>query len=173
MNGRDDFMRLFLRHESDLKAFIGSLVLDRTLRDDVFQEVALALWKQADAFDVSRSFGAWTRGIASNIILQQRGKQARFPLTFSPETIKAIADAFERTETEAPRKAESLRECLKQLPEKSRQLLVLRYEEDLATTEIAARTRQTVDALYQALSRIRARLEDCIRQRLLREEATQ
>src|SRR4051812_6368491 len=63
MSARDDFMHHFLRHQADIKAFIGAVVLDEHLRADLFQEVALTLWQQIDAFDPSRSFGAWARGI--------------------------------------------------------------------------------------------------------------
>src|SRR5947209_8679153 len=44
MDDRGEFLTLFLRHQTDLRAFIGSLLRDRHARDDVFQEVALALW---------------------------------------------------------------------------------------------------------------------------------
>jgi RNA polymerase sigma-70 factor, ECF subfamily len=166
MLDRDKFLTRFLRAEADIKAFIGSLVLDPHLRDDVFQEVALALWQQMEAYDPSRSFGAWARGIAANKILQAREKNARFPLVFSPETIRAVLDAFDQTEATASRKAEALRDCLKQLPGKSRQLLDLRYEQELKNDEIARRSKSTLDAIYQALSRIRQKLEECIRRKL-------
>jgi RNA polymerase sigma-70 factor (ECF subfamily) len=161
----DDFLPLFLRCEADLKAFIGSLVPDAHLRADVFQEVALAMWRQIDSYDRSRPFGAWARGIAARKILQLREKSARFPIAFAPETIEAVLQAYDRTESDADR-AEALRECVGRLPEKSRQLLALRYEDNLACDEIARLLGASVEAIYQNLSRIRGRLEECIRRRL-------
>src|SRR3712207_6409366 len=137
MDQREEFLRLFLRYEADVKAFIGSLVLDRNLRDDVFQEVALALWRQIDSYDRQRSFGAWARGIAARKILQLRDQDARFPVAFAPETLRAILDAYDRTEEAASRKADALRECLEQLPDKARHLLGLRYERGLPAEAIA------------------------------------
>ena len=174
MIDQEQFLRLLLRHEADLKAFIGSLVPDRHARDDVFQEVALALWRAADAYDPARPFGAWARGVAANTILQQRQQGARFPLAFSPAAIAAIRDAYDRTEAAAaaattPR-AEALRECVDRLPAKSRELLALRYEHALDAAEIARRLGRTLDAVYQALSRLRAALEECVRRRLRGEE---
>lgn len=166
MQGRDLFLKRFLQAEADLKAFIGSLVFDPALREDIFQDVALTLWQQIDNYDPERPFGAWARGIAANKVLQQRDKNARFPVVFSPETIRAVLDAFEQTEEVASRKAEALRDCLKQLPDKSRQLLELRYEQNLKNDEIARRYRSTLDAIYQTLSRIRQKLEECIRRKL-------
>jgi RNA polymerase sigma-70 factor (ECF subfamily) len=77
MDQRDEFMKLFLKHQLDIKAFIGSMILDRDLRDDVFQEVALVLWEKIDTYDPERSFGAWARGVAAKKVMQTREKQAR------------------------------------------------------------------------------------------------
>lgn len=165
MNKHDDFLLLFLRVEADLKAFIGSLVLDPHLRADVFQEVALALWRQIDSYQPDRPFGAWARGIAAKKVLQLREKSARLPVAFAPETIEAVLAAYDRTEDGADR-ADALRECVARLPEKSRQLLSMRYEQNLACDEIARAWGASVDAVYQNLSRVRGRLEECIRRRL-------
>lgn len=162
----EQFLISLLTHESDLKAFIGSLVLDPHVRDDVFQEVALTLWDRKDDFNPAFSFGAWARGIAAKKILKHRERDARFPLLLSPATIQAIAEAYDRNEATARPAAEALRHCLERLPEKSRQLLQLRYEKNLKVEQIAGQTASTLDAIYQALSRLRARLEECIRQRL-------
>jgi RNA polymerase sigma-70 factor (ECF subfamily) len=166
MNRQDEFLKLFLKHETDVKAFIGSLLLDGHLRDDAFQEVALTLWRQMDAYDWQRPFGAWARGIAARKILQLRDQNARFPVAFSPETIQAILDAFERTEEAASGKMTALRECLKGLPPESLNLLELRYERNLECAQIARQTSRTLGSVYQALSRIRAKLEECVRKRL-------
>ncbi len=166
MADREAFLMLLLGNEADLRAFIGSLVRDHHAREDLFQEVALALWQQADRYDPRRPFGAWARGIAANKILQRRHQDQRFPIAFPPETILAVLEAFDRTEAEAPSRLEALRVCLGQLPDKARHLLALRYEQDLSVKEVAARTSRTLDAAYQTLCRIRAALEDCIRRRL-------
>jgi RNA polymerase sigma-70 factor (ECF subfamily) len=166
MDRQDEFLKLFLKHQTDIKAFIGSLIFDSHLRDDVFQEVAVTLWRQMESYDWQRPFGAWARGIAAHKVLQLREQNARFPVAFSPETIQAVLEEFDRSEETTPGKVEALRECLRQLPAKSRQLLGLRYEKNLACEQIARQTQRTLDAVYQALSRIRALLEECIRKRL-------
>ncbi len=166
MADREQFLTLFLQSESDLRAFIGSLVLDRHARDDVFQDCALTLWRDFDRYDPQRSFGAWARGVAVHKILQRRRADERFPVPFSPETIQAVRDAYDRTEAAAAPRAEALGQCLEQLPDHARELLRLRYERNLSAGDMAQQTGRTVAAMYQALSRIRAILEDCIRQRM-------
>lgn len=169
MADRDTMFRLLMQHEGEIRAFVGSMLRDRGLCDDVFQEVALTLWEQADRYEASRPFGPWARGIAANKVLERRRRDQRFPLAFSPETIEAVAQGFARTEASAARELDALEECLERLPKGARRLLSLRYQDDLSAGEIARRTSRTLDAIYQALSRARAALEECIRRRLAAE----
>jgi hypothetical protein len=98
MADRDTIFRLLMQHEGEIRAFVGSMLRDRGLCDDVFQEVALTLWEQGDCYEASRPFGPWARGIAANKVLERRRGDQRFPLAFSPETIEAVAQGFARTE---------------------------------------------------------------------------
>lgn len=166
MGDQAAFLKLLLKHQTDIKAFIGSLVRDAHLREDIFQDVVLIAWEQFDKYDPTRSFGAWARGVAANKILQRRHQDRRFPVTFSNETIQAVLEAFNRTEKEASRRAEALQECLKAVPERSRQLLAMRYGQGLSGHEISRRAGTSLDAVYQALLRVRAAIEKCIRRRL-------
>jgi RNA polymerase sigma-70 factor (ECF subfamily) len=172
MDGREDFLKQFLRHQSDLRAFIGSLVRDPYARDDLFQEVALILWRQFEAYDPARSFGAWARGIAANKILQHRPADGRAPTALAPEAVSAVRDAYDRTESaaaDANPRAEALRDCVEQLPDKSRGLLQLRYERSLRLGDIAAQVSSTLEAVHKALSRIRLRLSECVGRKLAAE----
>jgi RNA polymerase sigma-70 factor (ECF subfamily) len=169
MERRAEFLTLFLRHQTELRAFIGSLLRDRHARDDVFQEVALILWNEFPRYDPSRSFGAWARGIAANKVLQRWRQEQRTPAPFPPDVVRALLDAYERTEAAEGPHAEALRRCVEQLPEQSRRLLALRYEESLKLGEIAQRLRATLDAVHKALSRLRERLQQCVERRLAAE----
>jgi RNA polymerase sigma-70 factor (ECF subfamily) len=162
----DKFEGLLARHEADIRAFVGAIVRDHHAREDVFQEVALTLWRKFDTYDSGRSFGAWARGIAAHKVLRHQEKNSRFPVCFSPATIQAVLDAFDRTEHQASPRGEALQECVKLLPPHARRILTLHYHDGLKPPEIASQTGQTIGALYQSLSRIRAKLADCIRQRM-------
>ena len=161
-----EFLRLFLASEPDLRAFIGAVVRDRHAREDVFQEVALALWRSFGTFDRNRKFGAWARGVAANKVLQERRRSGRLPLAVSEDVLESLAGGFERTEDGAARREEALRACLAAVPERPARLLGMRYAEGLSGAEMAVRERMSVDAVYQVLSRMRAQLEACVRRRL-------
>lgn len=163
---RDHFLQLLLRHETEIKAFIGSILRDRVARDDVFQEVALILWEQFPQFQADKSFATWARGVAAHKVLHEIRQQRRVPVALAPQAVEALLNAFERVSAQSTDRQDALAECLKQLPERWRDLLAMKYEQDLHADEIARRLQATIDAVYQSLSRIRARLADCVRSRL-------
>ena len=163
MTAHDTFLKLFLDHQTEIRAFVGTLVSDGTRREDVFQEIALTLWKEFDKFDQARSFGAWARGVAANKILQAKRKDRRFPMPFSPEVVEHLLETFASSETSIPSLRErGLRHCRAKLPEKSRLLLDRHYEHGEACASIAKDCKRSVDAVYQTLSRIRRQLGACI-----------
>lgn len=166
IDSHEEFLRLFLEHQADLRAFVGSMLRSQAARDDVVQETALVLWREFARYDRSRSFGAWARGIAGNKVLQRLTQENRSGLSLPPEALPAILAAYDRTdEPQNPRRA-ALQNCLRDLPEKSRSLLALRYEEGLSLVQTAERVQSTMDAVHKALSRIRAKLQACIERRL-------
>jgi len=165
MKTHEEFLNLFLRHQGDLRAFLGSVVRDRAAADDLFQEISLVLWQSFGAYDRARPFGAWARGIAAKKVLQGREKSRRLPLAFSPQAIQAVLDAYDRTEAIAPDPSD-LRDCIAKLPPRSQSLLALRYERSLKLGEIANEVGSSLDAVHKLLTRIRENLQECLQRRL-------
>lgn len=163
MINQQSFLNHFLEHERDLRAFIGSLVADRSRREDVLQEVALTLWEKYASFDQTRPFGAWARGVAANKVLQAKRQDRRFPMPFSPELVQQIVEAFA---VDAPTAANlherGLQHCLAKLPEPSRSLLAQHYEDRLPCAKIASAQGCSVESIYKQLSRLRQQLAACI-----------
>jgi len=163
MDRHEEFLKHLLRAQPDLKAFIASMVRDRQAAEDLFQEACLALWQSFEAYDPARPFGAWARGVAAKKLLQGWEKARRLPLAFSPGAVRAILDAYDRSEEESD--TEGLADCIAKLPERSRTLLALRYEQSMKLGEIARRVGGTLDAVHKTLSRVREALEACLRKR--------
>lgn len=165
-DSHERYLKLLLRSEPDLRAFICSVVIDTHEREDVFQETALTLWRRFEDYNPQLSFGSWARGIATKLILNRRAKSARHPAPLSLEAIEALREAFDRTEDSAADRHAALRECLEKLPPHSREMLSWRYEKHLKGAEIAQRTGSSLDAVHKALSRLRAALEKCVELKL-------
>jgi len=166
MDDQARFLGCFLKCQDDIRAFLGSIVRDRHACDDLLQEVALTLWKKFGEYDPNRPFGAWARGIAANKVLQSFEKSKKFPVLLSQETIEAILEAYNQTEPESCAMHSALETCLKLLPERSQNLVSLRYEKTLKLGEIAQAMESTLDAVHKALSRVRLSLRKCIEERL-------
>ena len=64
---------------------------------------------------------------------------------------------------------EALAHCLRRLPASQRDMLNLRYAQNLSIQELAARQQRQPGAVYTTLSRIRKALEHCIRSALRQE----
>ncbi len=165
-----DFLHFFRRAETDLRAFIGSVIRDPHAREDIFQEVSRTLWQKFDDYDLDRSFGAWARGIAARKILEARRRSARFPLLFPPETVELIAQAFDETDEPAANREAALKLCVDALPPRSRKILTSRYDDRQPCESIARDLGVNLKAIHQTLSRLRRALHECITRRLERED---
>jgi RNA polymerase sigma-70 factor, ECF subfamily len=161
------FLRHFLEAEADLRCFVGSFVRDRTAREDLFQDIAMTLWKTFAEYRDDRPFGAWARGIAMNKVRHYYGRSKRAGLLFSPQTMQAISDAFAKLERKSPAALDALEECVHALPEKSREILQMRYAESRDIDELSAFAGVSQTGIYKTLARLRKRLHDCIERRLL------
>lgn len=166
MSDHDDFLHFFRQTEPDLRAFIGSVLRDPHAREDVFQEVSRTLWQKFDEFDLSRSFGAWARGIAGRKMLEARRRNARFPLLFPPETVEVIMGAFDEADDFAGAQESALRLCLESLPERPRSILASRYERQWPCDRIGRELGLNLKAVHQILSRLRRSLRRCITARI-------
>lgn len=164
-----EFLPLFMTNEASIRAFIRALLYDPHVIDDVFQAVALVLWKKFDSYDARRPFGAWARGIAAKEVLSMRREMAKCPTPFSPEVVTAILDEFERVVDDrgmASERMEAMELCVEALPASLREMLALRYGKSMKIERVAEAFGRTVAATQRALSRIRKQLAECIKQRL-------
>ena len=164
-----EFLPLFMANEAQIRAFVRTLVHDPRDVDDIFQTVALILWRKFDQYDPSRPFGPWARGIAAKEVLAMRRGNARCPTPFPPEAVVAILDEFERflaSRGSVSDTTEALDKCVEALPPNSQKMLQLRYGEAMQIQQVASQLGQTMGATQRALSRIHKRLADCIQRRL-------
>lgn len=166
MSSQADFLHFYRQAEPDLRAFIGSVIRDPHGREDVLQEVSRTLWQKFDEFDLTRTFGAWARGIAGRKMLETGRRNARFPLVFAPETVALLMEAFDETDEHAAAQEAALKLCMESLPERPRRILAARYEERWPCERIGQELGLKVKAVHQVLSRLRKALRHCITARI-------
>lgn len=162
-----EFLALFLPHQREIKAYVSAAVRDIHAQNDIVQETALTLWRTFDRYDKARPFVSWARGVARNVVLQHYRKAGRNPVLIEPAALESLLNAFDETQpNDSELYLDALRHCMNKVPEKSRHLLELRYRTSLSIAEVADRLQSNVNAVNQALIRIRAALRACMDQQI-------
>ncbi|MFK7788205.1 MAG: sigma-70 family RNA polymerase sigma factor [Phycisphaeraceae bacterium] len=155
------------QHRSSLIGYAWVVVGDAQLADDVFQDVSLAAIRKAEQIVDAEHIVPWLRQAIRLRGLELRRNRGRHAAYLSPE----VLDLFENYVSNAARATEtdrmaSLRRCIDTMPKHSRDLLALRYEQDLKPAEIAEQLGKSDQAIYKAIKRIHVALAHCIKDRL-------
>lgn len=163
---RDTVVRMLVSGRSTLLGYIFSIVRDWGMADDIFQEVSILLLKKCDSIRNAGSFGAWVRSAARLEAMNFMRKRNRRPLPLG-DAIQDVLDAvWETSEAEMPSdQLESLRACMKELTERARHILHLRYSKGIKGEALADFLQQPPNTVYVSLSRIHKKLAKCIEQR--------
>lgn len=164
------FVALLGTQDRRLFGYILSLVPNYADAEELAQKVRLRLWEQFDEYDVEKDFGAWARTIAYYFVLAHRKAVAGRSSQLSDAAFKVIA---ERAATEVERLDDwqwALQECLGQLNESKRQLL-MRYYSGETLREVAIQVGRSFDTVRHSVLRTRLALADCVARVLRREGA--
>jgi RNA polymerase sigma-70 factor (ECF subfamily) len=165
-----DFVGLLTRHQSDLQAFIISLMPGDPEVSDVLQKSNLVLWNKRGLFAEGSGFIPWAFAVARFEVLNHLKKQRRSRPVLLDENL------FETLASEAPeefdfhdRRLASLEICLCKLRPQDRELLEHRYRSGLSLQEYASRAMRSVSSLSVTLNRLRTILRRCVARRLATE----
>jgi RNA polymerase sigma-70 factor (ECF subfamily) len=146
--------------------------------EDLAQEVCLEALKNPQILFRGADRGAYLRGIARHLasrhhrrikrelvieeMIDLAWEASRVGRASLPATGEGDAGAEARSTSEQ----QALKACLEQMPEKTRSMIVWRYDEGQNAAQIAVRMKMSGDAIRMALARARQALSKCIRQRM-------
>ncbi len=157
-----EFLKLLTSQEMRLRSLALSLVPQWADAEEVLQQALLVMWQKFDTYNAGASFFAWASAIVVFTAKDLRKRQRNSIVKFSDEFFDAVAQETAKSVEELGEREMVLSECLKKLTPKQRQLLNYRYEQRSTGEQIAAAMQTTVDAVYQALARVRKVLFDCV-----------
>ena len=147
------------------------VVRDAQLAEDIFQNVAIKAMTREICFDSDGAVLSWA-------FITARREGIDWLRRSRPEASVPSIELLEKLESEwtqesecANLRAEALRECLKELPDRSRRLLRLRYFDGLACQAVADELGTRLDAVYKRLSRVHQALRSCVQSRLTQTHA--
>jgi RNA polymerase sigma-70 factor (ECF subfamily) len=156
---------VLLRERTRLLAYIRAIVRDAHLAEDVFQEAfALALRSREEISDEPHLL-AWVRRAArfrAINVLRQRQR-----LVFDEALLDQLEARWSELDQPAADRVDALHHCIEELTPHSRELLRLRYGENIKGQALADQLRRNLNTVYVALSRIHRALAECIRRRLV------
>jgi RNA polymerase sigma-70 factor (ECF subfamily) len=155
------FGHLVERYKDVVFATVVAITHDFDSAQDIAQEVFLRAWFGLGSLRQSAALPGWLNTIARNRAKTWLERQRRQPLQEKVD-LAQIADSADSPERNAE-KAERRRlvlAALEQLPESSRQALVLHYIEGLATPQLATQLGITEAAVRQRLRRARQHMQE-------------
>jgi RNA polymerase sigma factor (sigma-70 family) len=159
---RQRYLALLEEHTSALWRLCYSYCESRAEAEDLFQEIALAIWTALSRFRGESSERTWLYRIAHNVALTLATKKRKLAAREQPvETDMDLLSVEGDPESQLAeaQKQQTLQMLVKELPFEDRRLVLL-YLEGLSTAEIEAVTGLTRSNVTVRLSRIRQRLAD-------------
>jgi len=137
--------------------------------EDIFQEVWVRFSQAlSDGTDIENP-AWWCRGTARNLVLHYWRDRREDKVVADQELMERVEEAFAEQEPNRDywlARQQALHECIERLPERSRRLLCLKYEQGLSAQGVAGQLLQSAAAVLMALSRVRQILRDCAHKKL-------
>ncbi|MGA9071118.1 MAG: sigma-70 family RNA polymerase sigma factor [Terracidiphilus sp.] len=167
--------QLIVRHQHRLMRYLLYLTGNREVAEDLFQEVWMRVLVRGGQFNGKARFDTWLFTIARNLLIDLRRKKTMSSLDElfesggeddRPMSFEVAGDEptpFDRFSNLEDR--ERIAGALMQLDTLYREVLVLRFHEDLSLDEISKVTRAPLSTvksrLYRGLAAIKPKLAAC------------
>ncbi len=162
---RETFLRLMEQYEPPLRRLAGAYLQAPADREDLVQEIALALWQAIPSFRSDASERTWLYRIAHNVAISWSAKlrrtshrESQVPELFDPPSSSSDAEAAAL----ADERHRLLIECIRSLQQVDRQIILLHLE-SLSYSEIKEITGLSETAIAARLTRIRGKLKEHIK----------
>lgn len=158
------FETLFWTYNSQVYHFINSFVYDKSLAEDLTQNVFLKIWEKHESIDPELGIAAYLFTIARHFVF----KETETRLSHRAELHGEIMDISDESQEERKHEVNSLLEYIEQLIEKlppaRREIFRLSRFEQLSNKEIAQRlsiSEKTVETqLYRSFQFLRSNLPE-------------
>ena len=151
---------LLARHQAYIYSYILFLVKDSDVANDFFQDTfqRAIIAIRSHKYQTSGKFSAWLTRIAHNLIID-KSRESETTCTIREDLVKPktlnslqLSEATREDEIIDRQTREGIRNLLNYLPEPQREVIMLRFYDDLSFKEIAEQTGVSINT---ALGRMR------------------
>jgi RNA polymerase sigma-70 factor (ECF subfamily) len=162
-----EFLKLFIRHQQEIYAYILTLVPHVHDADDLFQNGMIVMWQKFDQFRLGTNFAAWGVQIMRFQILDYRRNLARNKQVLMEESLfEAQMDYKPTIQDETATRIEALHKCLALLDDRAKRIIKMRYERSIPVEKIASYLNLSRRHIYHILGQINSVLLRCMRRTL-------
>ena len=154
------FASIVREHQAMVFSLACHFLHDRTLAEDMAQEVFLHLYQNLKTIQSSAHLKFWLRKVASHRCIDHaRGHKPHV-------NIEEIPEPAGRSSESDPLLAQRLKLLVASLPDRARMVVILRFQEELEYHEIAEVLEMPINTvksnLQRALAILRTKLERCM-----------
>lgn len=162
----EHFMAAFTQHQRSLYGYVRALCPRLQDADEVFSRTSMALWQKSETFEPGTNFLAWACRIAEFEVLNYMRSLRRDRHVYDEQLMRTLARESAAYMAEADRRLAALRDCMEQLPQQHRQMIVERYRTTQSVSELATMFGRSVNSFSVTLHKIRKHLLQCISRRI-------
>lgn len=127
---------VFIKYHNKIENYICAKVSDRYLAEDLTSSVFLKIYQKLDYYDENKaSIGTWIYTIANNTVIDYF--RTRKVTEDIPEDISVMGEVDEQIIREDM--LSTLAMALKKLPQRERDLIILRYYDNMTLKDISAK----------------------------------
>jgi RNA polymerase sigma-70 factor (ECF subfamily) len=162
-----EITQLLFQHRTSIFGYLMAHTGNYYDAEDLFQDICAHVFEKIDDYQRGTNFKAWVMAITRYKILSyyKRSGEKRKTLRLTAEIAESMAQQEIGSEDEKP-EAAALRNCLKDLSGKKRELILGRFGKGLSCQEVAKSIGWEPHSVYVALSRLKDALEECVRGKL-------
>lgn len=150
------FADLVQEHQAMVFSMACRFLRNRALAEEIAQDVFLQLYRKLPALESPDHVLHWLRSVTAHRLIDYSRAQQRRPQLALGDLPELAAPANDPD----PLLADSLRQMIAALPENARLVMILRYQEDLDPTDIAATLEMPLATVKSHLSRSLAVLRE-------------
>lgn len=160
ISGDESALKVLIdRHQSKIYGFIYSKIQDRSVCDDIFQDTFIKVIKtlRTKGYNEEGKFLPWVMRIASNLVIDYFRHNKKMPFqretdeysifNFMSDSTLSIENQLIENQVEL-----DVRKIVEQLPEDQKEVIKMRFYEDLSFKEISEITGVSINT---ALGRMR------------------
>ncbi|OGC92531.1 MAG: hypothetical protein A2W25_07500 [candidate division Zixibacteria bacterium RBG_16_53_22] len=154
------FEQIVLRHQQKIQRICRRMLGDRIEAEEAAQDIFVKVYYHLKSYDQSRDFGVWCTAIAINDCRDRLRRRQRATRTFRDiaEADRASISAAQDDCDDSRVKLSMVEKALEELPEKLKEVIVLKAYGDCSYGEIAKILKIRQGTVMSRLFRARQRL---------------